>query len=300
MHRLSTSDGQALSFTEPAHLSDEVSGRLHLCVTWKCNYSCSYCFQNSSRDGRPIFEDTKPWPQAFARLPGTWMVMITGGEPLLYANLAQLGALIARAGHQVTLVTNLSASARRLLEFAGETGRALRMISASWHPEHVTLDQFAEKFAEVRSGLTPETQLVASLTVTPATRAFLPEVRALAERGQIPFLIRDYREFAGSTIQVVRPSGEAGVTAGSTWLSHRRTKGWQGATCSAGLDYFVVDSDGLAYRCLSDLDAGAPPVGDFLKDFAPWTHAAVCSHSGECCLNENHKKFPTRSWPELP
>jgi MoaA/NifB/PqqE/SkfB family radical SAM enzyme len=284
---------RALHFKDPASLNNELSGRLHLVMTWKCNYTCSYCFQNGLRDGRPVFDESKPWSEAFARLPGRWMVTITGGEPLLYPRLPQTGAMIASAGHSVTLVTNLSASTRRILEFTEATGNALRMISASWHPEHISLDLFAQKIEAIRDGLQPGTQIVASLTLTPSTRCFLPIVRELAEKRHIPFLIRDYREDSSEREYVKE---ELEPTIESPWLSHRPTKSWFGVTCTAGMDYFVVDSDGLVYRCLSDLDSKFAPLGDFLGNFVPTERGVVCPHHTECCLNENHRRLPTRSW----
>jgi MoaA/NifB/PqqE/SkfB family radical SAM enzyme len=269
-----------LKFKDPAFFSDELSGRLHLVMTWKCNYTCSYCFQNGLRDNRPVFDDTKLWSEAFARLPGRWSVMITGGEPLLYPRLARTGAMIASLGHLVTLVSNLSASTRKILEFAEATGNALQMISASWHPEHISLECFAQKIEEVREALQPETQMVASLTLTPSNRRFLPIVRELAENRRIPFLIRDYRDNSSERTDA---KGVPEPTVESQWLSHRPTSSWFGATCTAGMDYFVVDSDGLVYRCPSDLDSKSPPIGNFLENFVLMARGTLCSHRTDCC-----------------
>lgn len=279
-------------FKDPANPESGLSGRLHLQVTWKCNYQCSYCFQNGKRDNRPILTDLDSWFNAFKRLANTgmWKVMITGGEPLVYSRLPELGGRIAQAGHILTLITNLSTSSSRLDKFIAATGEALHMVSASWHPEHISLEHFLRRVKEVRGRIRDSTELVASFTVTNDNYDLLGKVKDAAEKERIPFLIRSQRDES----TVLGKSKHLISELESPWLSYRNTRSWFGASCSAGIDYFAVDVQGSVFRCLSDIDANADPIGNFLQDFVPLSSPNICSHRTECCLCGNNRMFPAR------
>jgi MoaA/NifB/PqqE/SkfB family radical SAM enzyme len=280
-------------FKDPADPERGLSGRLHLLTTWKCNYSCSYCFQNGKRDNHPIITNLDSWFEAFKRLAslGIWKVMITGGEPLVYPRLPELGERIAQAGHVLTLITNLSANSKRLDNFISATEGALSLVSASWHPEHISLEDFVQRVKELRTRLRESTELVASFTVSKENYHLLGTVRDAAEKEKIPFLIRSQRDEFSASNNFKHSIG--GLE--SPWLSYRNTRSWFGANCSAGIDYFAVDSNGYVYKCLSDLDADAEPIGNFLLDFIPLKSPSICSHHTECCLCGNHREFPARS-----
>ncbi len=86
-----------------------------LAVTWRCNYSCSYCGRANLK-GDEL--DTRQWCAVLDELYrlGCLELSITGGEPLLRPDLGEILACASRRGLRVNLNTNGARVPERLEE----------------------------------------------------------------------------------------------------------------------------------------------------------------------------------------
>ncbi|HEY9071600.1 MAG TPA: radical SAM protein, partial [Candidatus Ozemobacteraceae bacterium] len=106
-------------------------------ITTSCNLACSYCTQRHKADrGRPP-RPAEGFLAGFARLPGRWEIKMSGGEPFQHPELDAITAGIARLGHRISVVTNFTATRRRLETFVGAAAGRIGIVSCSLHLEHV-------------------------------------------------------------------------------------------------------------------------------------------------------------------
>ena len=83
-------------------------------ITGACNYRCTYCVQKkSSKKHVPSTKEVDRFLAAFGELPGSWEFKISGGEPFVLPGIVRIAAGLREVGHQVSMLTNLSASMER-------------------------------------------------------------------------------------------------------------------------------------------------------------------------------------------
>jgi radical SAM protein with 4Fe4S-binding SPASM domain len=85
-------------------------------LTERCNLLCRHCYQSGNRKGELSFDEVRDGISEFSDLFGSWSSLyrlplsprftITGGEPLLRRDLAEIIGLIAQRGWQPFLLTN--------------------------------------------------------------------------------------------------------------------------------------------------------------------------------------------------
>ena len=108
--------GRAVSFPPPMSAPSDRSGRplqsLRLSVTDRCNLRCHYCMPEADYTWLPkadvlTFEEITRLVAVFGAL-GVDKVRLTGGEPLLRADLPDLIAMLARRGfvRELAMTTN--------------------------------------------------------------------------------------------------------------------------------------------------------------------------------------------------
>jgi len=104
---------------------------------WKlidsCNYRCAYCFDSQDLLGAKIagLPGFREWSSAFAASGKTWLLHITGGEPTLHPDFADLCAELAER-HFLSLNSNLTQSA--ITDFAArvDPSRVSLIRSKNW------------------------------------------------------------------------------------------------------------------------------------------------------------------------
>jgi MoaA/NifB/PqqE/SkfB family radical SAM enzyme len=257
-------------------------------VTWNittaCNYRCSYCTQPFLENRKRLLKDAPAFVEAFGRLPGTWEVKISGGEPFTHPALDEIAAGLRRRDHLVSVVTNLSADRDRLAAFIDSAADSLRVFSASFHAEYAgrnpaELEAFVEKCRWTSTRLNPE----ASFNVTcVATRENLPRLTeygsAFAAAG-VAFKVqpekRD-REVAEYTEE------ERGLllTFGGHNMTGAIAHDFSGRPCWAGALYFTLDDRGHAWRCYPARRYRRQYLGNFLsQDFTLARGPSPCLYS---------------------
>ncbi|MBI3725200.1 radical SAM protein [bacterium] len=222
-------------------------------VSWNmnttCNYRCSYCTQRFKDDRGRWARDVDSYIEFFATLPGRFEIKLSGGEPFVHPRLEDVVRGIARAGHNVSVVTNFSADRAKLEAFLEAAGPSLRVFSASLHLEYVSdLDAWLEKAAWLK-GRFPEGASWNATCV--ATRAFLPRLPEIAarhaERG-LAFKIQPEKQ-ASRVIDYSEEEKERLLALGGHNGTGEVAASFQGLPCWAGSRYFILDDLGNAFRC---------------------------------------------------
>jgi len=84
-------------------------------MTRRCNFDCPYCFRKSTpkdkqiKDSVPAGFDADLIARRFDETGKSWLIYMTGGEPLLYPDFVNLASALSR-NHYLSMSTNLSTS----------------------------------------------------------------------------------------------------------------------------------------------------------------------------------------------
>ncbi|OIP37150.1 MAG: hypothetical protein AUK47_13990 [Deltaproteobacteria bacterium CG2_30_63_29] len=250
-------------------------------VNGHCNYDCTYCIQSRQyRTGLPEEETIASLVDGFARLPGTWEIKMSGGEPFAYHGLMKwvLPGLVERTPHHISTLTNFSAPLSVLRRFCELTGARLRITSASLHLEHETLGAFVDKaiaYRALRAEHNPGSSFVVNSVLVPG-------------KVQGQFAVKETLEAQGFRVfpQLMKIKGgvfpytarEVRLIEQLTGGSHDPTKvnrapSYQGLHCEAGAWYFVVDQRGEAFRCRTGKRLANEDEDAYLGNLAQGTFA---------------------------
>jgi MoaA/NifB/PqqE/SkfB family radical SAM enzyme len=267
-------------------MTDEKPIAMRPCASWnvvgQCNYTCSYCVQKpETRKGIPTREEVEKFLAAWDALPGRWEFKMSGGEPFLLKSLPEVALRLARRGHQVSVLTNLSAPKERIAAFVEASGTSLRTFSTSLHREMIGEAEFLEKIVWLRRLLdgVPRATLVVNSVLVPGELDRLYETKIRFEAAGIkyyPQMMRvdgkNYRYSDAEWEKVLRIIG-ARATPREVNMGYSFT----GKPCWAGARYFIVTHRGNAYSCYPGKRTGKGFLGNVLKGtFRLWHGQHVC------------------------
>ncbi|MBW1878319.1 MAG: radical SAM protein [Deltaproteobacteria bacterium] len=221
-------------------------------VVGACNRDCSYCIQSRHhRRGRPTATQLEQALSFFAKLSGPWEIKCSGGEVFAHRLfMAQVvPGLMERTPHQISVLTNFSASRRDLMIFARSTRERLAVFSASLHLQYTSAEVFAEKASWFADQLGPDTRFVVNQVVLPGREAEALHSRRVVESHGLRWFPQLYKVKGGVAAY---PDEEAlrevigdhpGPRAANTAPSYK------GRMCWSGVAYFAVDRAGDAWSC---------------------------------------------------
>lgn len=252
-------------------------------VAGACNYDCSYCIQSPKyRRGRPEAAQLEAALAFFSTLPGVWEIKCSGGEAFAHPLFLQavVPGLMDRTPHQISVLTNLSASPAALEAFLDRTAGRLAVFSASLHLEHVDPDAFLDKAAAVATRLSPGARLVVNQVVLPGKLAEAAMCKAKTEARGLRWFPQLFKTKAGVSGY---PGEEAALAALIGDAPGPReanlAPSYRGRRCWAGVDYFTVDKDGFAWSCRSAKRHGEGLLGNiFDGGAARWTTPRACPY----------------------
>lgn len=158
-------------------------------IIHKCNYSCDYCpFTVRGWDKYdppeviPPFELLAAAWERMHSLYGACHIMISGGEPSLYAHFTRLLATISK-WHTLEIITNLSFEPESLIGLVPPTG--IR-FAASLHPQFTSAKDFLARARKLkRAGIEVFTNFVAY----PPNLGEAAALKAAFRQEGIPFFI---------------------------------------------------------------------------------------------------------------
>lgn len=256
-------------------------------ITWNinttCNYRCSYCTQKFLDNRARWAQDTELFLAAFKRLEGEWEIKLSGGEPFQHPTLLEIVSGLRSLGHFVSIVTNFSASEKKLLAFLEALGDKLLVFSASLHLEYIhneiELAKFIEKALLVQNHL-PQNASFNSTCV--ATRDNLSKLSNLCKK------FTDYglrlkiqpEKYQGDVIEYNDREQEQLVQLGGHNGLGKVAWSFLGRPCWAGAYSFTLDDLGNAWRCYPARRFRAQYLGNFLSsDFHLAEGPSPCLYS---------------------
>jgi MoaA/NifB/PqqE/SkfB family radical SAM enzyme len=219
--------------------------------------------------GTPSDDELEGALSTFTRLEGRWEFKISGGEPFLLRRLPEVANRLARAGHLVSVLTNLSAPVRVLEDFISAAGAALRTFSCSLHREETTEDDFLEKATAVRRALEgwPKATFVVNSVVVPGTVEVVGESRRRFEAAGLKFYPQLMRKDGRAVTY-----DEADTRALATHFDDlvgpgQMNRGFalKGRLCHAGAKYFIVHPRGDAFSCYPGKRFGDGHLGNVFQ-----------------------------------
>ena len=195
----------------------------------------------------------------FAKLPGTWEVKMSGGEPFAFKGYIDLviPELVNQTRHRISTLTNFSAPMGVLEKFCKLTGDRLRITSASLHPEFVDFEAFLEKALEyrrLREAHNPHSSFVVNVVLVPGKvkdhfqfqqRLQAEGIRYFPQLMKIKGGVYPYDEHEREIIEQLTGASHDPRTV-------NRAPSYQGLHCEAGAWYFTVDKNGDAWTCRTD------------------------------------------------
>jgi MoaA/NifB/PqqE/SkfB family radical SAM enzyme len=248
-----------------------------------CNYDCSYCIQSKKyRQGHPSDQDIERFLAFFARLPGTWEIKMSGGEPFAFRGfLEKIIPGLAALPHKISVLTNLSAPLSALRKFVDLVGDKLGIISASLHLEFISAEEFIQKATTLRSWLPPSASMVVNNVLVPGTLSSLEEIKRTVESSGLRYFpqvmktkhgVHQYETSEKKLLPIFlgeNPTPKLANTAPS----------YLGRRCYAGVEYFVLDQTGDAWACRTAKRHREGFLGNVLREeVALWREATPCPY----------------------
>lgn len=141
-----------------------------------CNFRCDYCFSPAGAEGDGV--SAARWQRAFDATGLVWLLNLTGGEPALHPDFAELCERLTR-NHVLSLNTNLTPLAIRRFAERVDPAR-VSVVHAAFHPHERQrrngLAAFLDHAALLRErGF----RLLVSVVATPQVLARFDEVAGL-------------------------------------------------------------------------------------------------------------------------
>lgn len=113
--------------------------------TFACNYKCSYCTVRVEHEGEKTnYLSVQAWKDIWEKLfddYGSSHIRFSGGEPFVYPNFMDLLNMLL-SKHTIDVTTNLSFDAQELIDKVAPEEIS---ISASFHPDHVSFEDYLQK-----------------------------------------------------------------------------------------------------------------------------------------------------------
>jgi MoaA/NifB/PqqE/SkfB family radical SAM enzyme len=268
-----------------------------------CNYRCSYCTQRFMDDRGRWAQDVPRFLEAFARLPGTWEIKLSGGEPFRHPLFLDVVSGIAGLGYTVSVVTNFSAREPQLVGFLEAAGDQLGVVSASLHLEYVDSDEAVADFIErgrlVQSAMPAGRAMNVTCVATRANLPRLVELKARFEAAGLRFKIQPEKQDR-DVIDYTAAEAEQLVQLGGHNATGRIAPNFEGRPCWAGARYFILDDKGRAYRCYPARRYKAEYLGDFLSDeFQLFDGPRACGYAYcNCTVPIERGMMPTEGAPD--
>ncbi|MFO0745161.1 MAG: radical SAM protein [Myxococcota bacterium] len=256
-------------------------------VAGHCNYDCSYCIQSRAmRVGQPDDETLGRIVRGFARLPGTWEIKVSGGEPFASRAFLETAVplLASETPHRISVLTNFSAPLKSLERFAVATGERLRITSASLHLESDDAQAFIDKaldYRAIRARHNPLSSFVVNSVLVPGTLRRLLDVRARVEAAGFRWFPQLMKVKGGVHAY---DADERRLVEALTRGSHdpravNRAPSYEGLHCEAGAWYFVVDQRGQAWSCRTAKRFAAKSLGNLADgSFALRAEGGACPY----------------------
>ena len=226
-------------------------------VTSKCNYKCPYCCQgirniNKTSERHCSDKVADAVLKLAEGLPGTWLIKLIGGEPLIYPRFFEVCEKLISSGHEICTTTNFSLPYNKFQELIDMCGEKLIFLTASLHPSQLkSVDEFIDKAVAFNSNKNASTSFtVTSVLVEEDFKNLRAIEQRLTERGvtfeyQVLKKGGKYFKYKAEIEEQVKEK-----LCSSTEMI--RDKNFFGTLCHTGELFFIIGINGDVLRCYND------------------------------------------------
>jgi MoaA/NifB/PqqE/SkfB family radical SAM enzyme len=236
--------------------------RLHigLLPTARCNYRCSYCtvvtkFDHASLYPKNTEKSASEWCAALDRLPPA-AIYVHGGEPFVYAELADLVNDLPKKHSVLGIVTNLSLP----LPVYRRIKRKIH-LNASWHREYVKDDEFLEKVRELSGRFHIHVNIVA----TPENLRTIEVLAREARSRKLTLHVDPYKDPMYRYSPQEWSLLERVIQGDRNPADQLNYADFTEKQCSAGRNYVVVAPNGDVFTCVAGYNYVSPLWDDLLR-----------------------------------
>lgn len=263
-------------------------------MTRNCNFQCSYCYfpHTNGKIKNPISVDTLLY---FLNTDNnSWLVGMTGGEPLLYPNFVSLCKAITK-NHYIGLDTNLSLT-KQVNEFADAISpHRVNDIYASLHIEEREkrngVPQFIKNYHTLAdAGFTIKVNYV----LHPSLEKRYPDDVAFFRDHGVPITPRPFK---GIFNGVKYPQNYSAAIK-NIFTSHpaagiKMVFNFRGVDCKSGHSFVRMEPDGTIFRCPGDKTV----LGNIHDHVKLNTRATPCAVDRCPCQGINYVDLnPAEGW----
>jgi organic radical activating enzyme len=226
-------------------------------VTSKCNYKCPYCCQGiriiNKAGGRHCSDQVADAVLKLAEdLPGTWLIKLIGGEPLIYPRFFEVCEKLISSRHEICTTTNFSLPYNQFQKLIDMCGEKLISLSASLHMSQLkSVDEFIDKAVAFNSKKSASTSFtVTSVLVEEDFENLRAIEQRLAERG-VTFEYQVLKK-GGKYFKYKAEIEEQVKEKLSLNIETIRDKNFFGTFCHTGELFFRIGINGNVFRCYND------------------------------------------------
>lgn len=270
-------------------------------VTWRCNYQCDYCWQETVADAyrktqRWAEETVDTWVQAIKKLNPEHLYL-SGGEPTLHPDIIPLVSRLGLEVNPVYMTSNLGKSFDVDRWIAEVPPEAIDNLTFSFHPTQAPLEEFVAKWERLIQHFGPN-KIGLEIVDTPGNHEFVDPIKRLADKHDPRVINVDH--FHVQPPILLHPPSEGpfdhtpDFRSGSPMNFLPQTDpGKLPVYCAAGMKRINVDPMGDAYVCMSAIDRSKmfgqhslghyKPIGNVLDPgFELQKHPTLCWESFRC------------------
>jgi len=228
-------------------------------LVWKinntCNFSCAYCMNRFENTSNIVTVYSPEKMRSFFDNIGSWLIMITGGEPFIYPRFVDICKELEN-NHYLQVTTNLSSET--IYDFADRINpERVFLLSASFHYIERNNKKLKDDFIDKCKYLKTKgfTVLVNYIALPSTLNSMEEDISLFASLGISSFAVVLRGEFEGKNYPESYTDKElsiikkylldSNVELGSAYGKLN----YYGHYCSAGKNYFVIDANGDVSRC---------------------------------------------------
>jgi len=232
-----------------------------------CNYRCEYCVEKQydktlPRKGLANESTINAVLKLLLELPGSWQIVFGTGESTIHPRFLQICDEIKKSRHKIRLTTNFSSSYEKLLKLVEICGNKLEFVTASLHLSQINLEEFIKKAIWFNSIKNHSTQFLVTPVMIENNFLQLKQIKERFDKEEILFQFQLLR-INGKVVQY--PEYIEEYISGCLIKNAKTLKDrvFFGTKCLTGDLFFVIESNGDAYRCFETQPGGY--LGNIVK-----------------------------------
>ena len=224
-------------------------------LTFRCNYTCSYCYIHTKHDFSEQFPKTcekspQEWLKILNELPPA-MFLIQGGEPFLYNGIHEILDNFPEKHEIIAVITNLS--------FDPEIYKKLKRkicLTTSFHREHCSKEEFQKKILELSENF----NITVNFVATPENIPVIESLENTFKKKNITFHVDPYIDvdfkYSKEQLKLLNKY----FKNDNNMKKNIALDSYNFKCCHAGKNYINLLPNGKVYTCTNGMNYNHSPI----------------------------------------